>query len=123
MSIQVSHEGRALVVSMFEDADVALVDCLADALDAVAEAAPVVVDLSAVTLAPRGGVEALIQRLTASAASTPPGHYALVATRLTARRLLRQLGVGGSLPLFPTVGAAVAALITDRVEVGERGRP
>lgn len=102
-----------LVVAVQDVAQVDLVKRLASQLDPSPPTA-VVVDVSAMTMAPREGVEQLVSRLREVSAECRGHRWSLVAGRLTARRILNQICAGTALGVFPNVDAALAALPGDQ---------
>ncbi len=109
MSVQVTHVAGALVVAVQDVSQLDVVSRLAGQLGA-SPAAAVVVDVSAMTMTPNGGAEVLAGRVRAAAAECRWHRWSLVAARLTARRILRQLFAGTAIGVFPTVDAALAAV-------------
>lgn len=109
MSVQVTHMAGGLVVAVQDVSQLDVVSRLAGQLGP-SSAAAVVVDVSAMTMTASGGAEVLARRMRAAAAECPWHRWSLVAARLTARRILRQLFAGTAIGIFPTVDAALAAV-------------
>lgn len=109
MAVQVTHVAGGFVVEVHDIGELDVVHHLAGQLGAGPSAA-VVVDVSGMTMAPIGGVEQLVGRIRAAASEGRSLRWSLVAARLTARRLLRQLCAGSTIGVFPDVDAALAAM-------------
>lgn len=69
----------------------------------------VVVDVTALTMAPLDGVDTIVAQVCAAAAAGQSQRWSLVARRLTARRILRQLCAGSAIGVYPDVDQALAA--------------
>lgn len=109
MAVQVTHVAGGVVVVLQDVSQLDLVSRLAAQLGP-SPAAAVVVDVSAMTMAPTDGVEQLVGRLRAAAADCRWHRWSLVAARLTARRVLRQQCAGTTIGVFPDVDTALAAV-------------
>lgn len=109
MSVQVTHVAGGLVVAVQDVSQLDVVRHMAAQL-APSAAAAVVVDVSAVTMAPSDGAEQLVGGIRAAATECRSHRWSLVAARLTARRILRQLCAGTTIGVYPNVDAALAAV-------------
>lgn len=109
MSVQVSHVASGLVVAVQDVYQLDVVSRLAGQLGP-SPAAALVIDVSGMTMTPSGGAEVLAGRVRAVAAECRWHRWSLVAARLSARRVLRQLLAGTAIGVFPSVDAALAAL-------------
>lgn len=108
MTVQVTHVAGGLVVAVQDVSQLDVVSHLAGQL-APSSAAAVVVDVSALTMTPNGGAELLARWVQVAAAECRWHRWSLVAPRLTARRVLRQLIAGTAIGVYPSVEAALAA--------------
>lgn len=109
MGVQITHVPGGLVAAVQDVSQLDLVSRLVGRLEPSPPAA-VVVDVSDLTMAPSGGVDQLVGRLRAAAAESRWHRWSLVAARLTARRILRQLCADTTIGVFPSVEAALAAV-------------
>jgi hypothetical protein len=108
MAAQVTHVGGGLVVALQDMAQLGVLAMVADQLGPMPLGA-VVVDVSDLMMAPSDGVEVLVGRVRAAATACRPHRWSLVAARLTARRILRQLCADTNIGVYPSVDAALAA--------------
>jgi len=108
VAVELSHRDAGLVVTVHDADELPALERLAGLL---AEGARVVVDVSAVTVAPADDARTLVDGVRAAALASSGLRWSLVATRLSARRVLRQLCAGSSVDVFASVDAALGPAV------------
>lgn len=109
MAVELTHREGGYVVTVHDPAELPLLGWMADRVGDVDGS--VVVDVSSLTIAPHAGADALVDAVRAIAAAATGQRWSFVATRLSARKVLRRLCAGSTVHVYPSVGIALAATV------------
>jgi hypothetical protein len=120
MAVELTHLDGGVVVTIHDPAELPLLGRMASTVGG-ADAA-VVLDVSNLTITPHSGAELLVDAV--RSISAPSTGWSLVATRLTARRALRQLFAGSDVRVYPSISMAIAAMdrVTDAMSALQHDR-
>lgn len=108
MAVELTHRESGFVVTIHDPAELPTLTRMAARVPTVIGTS-VVVDVSELMIAPHGDARLLVETVQSAAAASVEHRWSLVATRLSARRVLRQLCTGSSVHVYPSVDMALAA--------------
>lgn len=108
MAVELSHRRTGFVLTIHDPAELPALGLVAAKVsDGLGTS--VVVDVSEMTVAPQEDARKLVDAVCAAAAASGGRRWALVATRLSARRVLRALCADSAVGVYPSVDVALAA--------------